>query len=303
MKKLLFFIVIVFSAHAVFAQSYIPMPADSASWRYREYDIDYVTQVIDMILFVNGTDTIAPAALGGRTYHKIFSRGRIITVPNDSIPPIVTVDATYPDTYFGAMRDSGRQVFQLTLSGEIMMYDFTAAIGDSIPAYSGKDKVIAIDSVLLGGIYHRRFLTNDSTFYVIEGVGSNRGLITDLNDGSGTVQFFCFTDTQVVVYTPDSAIECTYVYPIGYTSGTGIVNKESVDIEVSPVPAHDVLHLTTSASGAVKIVVYNSIGQAVWNGDLQHKLDIPVASWATGVYYLQCKYSGSEIINKKIIIQ
>ena len=298
MKKFLFFTLLLFSLHIGFSQVYIPMPADSAIWRYRIYNPDYVTQVFDMILFVNGTDTFA----NGKTYHKIFSRSRIYTVPIDSIPPVVSVIATYGDTYYGAMRDSGQKVFLLSGSGEQLMFDFNVAAGDSIPAFYGKDKVVTIDSILLAGNYHRRFLTNDSTYYVIEGVGSNRGLIPTLNDRGGTVQFFCYTDTPVV-YTPDSTIACTYVYPVWYESVPVIVSNEKLIIDISPVPAYDVLHITTSANEPLLVVIYNSVGQVVWSGNVLHKLDIPVLSWSKGIYYIQSKVPGSEIAMKKLLVE
>ena len=297
MKKILFFTILFFSSHIGFSQVYVPMPVDSAVWRYRIYNPDYVTQVFDMILFVKGTDTFA----NGKNYHKIFSRARIYTVPIDSIPPVVSVIATYGDTYYGAMRDSGKQVFQLSGTGEQLMFDFNAVVGDSIPAFYGKDKVVAIDSILLSGTYHRRFRTNDSTYYVIEGVGSNRGLIPTLNDGGGTVQFFCYTDTPVV-YAPDSSIACTYVYPVSYESVPPVVSNQ-LQIDVSPIPAYDVLHITTSASGPLQVEVYNSIWQVVWIGNVLHKQDIPVISWGKGIYYIQCKVPGSEIVMKKLLVE
>ncbi len=162
MKKGLFFIAFFLAACTGYSQAYIPMPADSAVWRYRNYDIDYLTQVLDNILFVNGTDTIA----NGHTYHKIMSRTMKVTVPNDSIPPIVPVTANYADIVYGGMRESGKQVFLLDLHGEELIYDYNVIVGDSIPAYNGKKKVIAIDSVLISGVYRKRYLTSLS-FYIM----------------------------------------------------------------------------------------------------------------------------------------
>ena len=133
-------------------------------------------------------------------------------------------------------------------------------------------------------------------------MGSNRGLITDLNDGSGTVQFFCFTDTPAV-YAPDSLSACTYVYPIGYGLMTSNVNNQKLQVDVSPVPAYDILHVTSSGTSELQVVVYNCIGQQVWSGGLLHKLDISVSSWVKGIYYMQCKTSGSEMITKKILVE
>jgi hypothetical protein len=72
------------------------MPADSAIWRYRIYDIDYETQVLDNILFLDGKDTIA----NGKSYHKIMSRTcRQVGGPGYN-PPYVSIDATVADFYY-----------------------------------------------------------------------------------------------------------------------------------------------------------------------------------------------------------
>jgi len=301
-KNILLFVIMVLPLCTGFAQSYIPMPSDSATWRYRFYNVDYVTQVIDCILYVNGTDTVAPAALGGRTYHKVFSRSFIQTVPNDSFPPNVSVVANYPDTYYGAIRDSGQHVYFLTLSGETELFDFSVAINDSIPAYSGKVKVIAIDSVLLDGTYHRRFLTSDSTYYSIEGVGSNRGLIPGIDAASGPAQFFCFTDSPTF-YTPDAAIACTRVYPAGYGLFTTAMPISKPEINISPNPAIDILHITTPVNKNLQLQISNCLGETVWTGNLGYELYISVASWPKGLYYVRCKGHAAETAVKKILVQ
>ena len=298
MKKGLLSLLLFVVAHTCFSQAYISMPADSAVWRYRMYNIDYIEQVMDCIMFVNGSDTL----VNGKTYHKIISRGYNRTVPYGTTPPVITAYANIPDSYYGAIRDSAKQVFLLTISGEQLIFDFNAVVGDSIPAYSGKVKVVAIDSVSLGGVYHKRFFTTDTTYYVIEGVGSNRGLIPGLNDGGGSVQFFCFSDTSVVYY-PDTSTVCTYVYPIWYTSVPGIFNNKKPEVSISPMPAFDMVHISTTAGNPVHIVIYNCIGQAVWKGDVMQQLDIQVGAWAKGMYYIQYKNPEIEMSIKKLVVE
>jgi hypothetical protein len=302
MKKFLFFTLLLFCSYIGYTQVYIPMPANSAVWRYRMYNVDYVTQVNDCIIFVNGTDTIAPIAIGGNTYNKLISRSCLRVVPNGYIPPMVDTTATIGDTYYGAIRESGKQVFQLTLSGEQLMFDYNAAVGDSIPAYSGKDRVTVIDSVLLSGVYHRRFLTNDSTYYVIEGIGSNRGLIPDINDGSGNVQFICFTYAPMT-YSPDTTVPCTYVYHVGYVSAVYNINEQDPEIKVFPVPAGDVLHITSSGNSTLNVTALNNIGQVIWTGDINKEQDIPIITWPKGMYYVEITGGITGRIIKKIIVQ
>ena len=70
MKFIYFLCIALLGGRAAKGQAYIPMPADSAVWRYRINDLDYVTQILDNIIFLTGEDTIA----FGHTYHKLMSR-------------------------------------------------------------------------------------------------------------------------------------------------------------------------------------------------------------------------------------
>ena len=278
------------------------MPADSgAAWRYRIYDVDYITHVFDILIFLNGADTTA----NGNTYHKLLSRNANSVVPNDSAPPVVSLDATFPDTYYGAIRESGKKEYSLnaTGGGETLMFDFNVSVGDSIPAYSGMVRVTGIDSIMLSGVYHKRYLTNDTTYYVIEGVGSSRGLFPDLNDGGSDIAFYCFTDS-LITYSPDPTIPCTYIYPVGYTSAAGNINNTNAGIELYPVPTNDMLHILLPGNiYGTQAIVTNILGQVVWQGVFDGKLDISVRSWPRGVYDLHLDSGSIGHITKQFAVQ
>jgi Secretion system C-terminal sorting domain len=278
------------------------MPVDSgAAWRYRIYDVDYITHIFDVLIFLNGTDTI----VGSNTYHKLLSRTANLVVPNDSFPPVVDVEATYPDTYYGAIRENSKKVYSLNDigGGETLIFNFNASIGDSIPAYNGLDRVTGIDSILLSGVYHKRYLTNDATYSVIEGVGSNRGLFPDLNDGGSDIAFYCFTDSSIT-YSPDTSIPCTYIYPLGYTSAVKNANVINQEIEIYPIPASDILHIfSVNNLCNAQVVIINMLGQIVWQGMFQNKLDIPVSTWPSGIYYFRLNYNNIGCITNEFSIK
>ena len=303
--KELFYFVLFFTSFSCFAQPYTPMPADSAIWRYRIYDIDFITQVLDNILFLNGQDTSA----NGNIYHKIISRTCRQVGSAGFDPPIVTTEASSSDIFYGGMREAGKQVYFLTSAGflvsgtpEKLIYDFNVGVGDSIPAYVGRKQVVATDSILIGGVYHKRFLTTDTAYYVIEGVGSNRGLIPDLNDGGGTVVFYCFTDTGVT-WSPDTTFPCTYIYPMGFTNAISNVNNEAPEINVYPIPANDILHIATTAHDILHVAVFNSTGQYIWSDKVTERTDIPVTAWPKGVYYMEVTNEIIGKVIKKIVIE
>lgn len=276
----------------------MPTATDSVTWRYRLFDIDYLTQVFDFILLYNGADTVA----NGNTYHQLFSRTCRQSGAVGFDPPIVPVEASFPDTYYGAVRESGKQVFLLDGTSEQMIFDFNAGVGDSIPAETGKDMVTAIDSVMLGGVYHKRYLTTDTSFYVIEGVGSNIGLIPALFDGTPDIAFFCF-NYPPVTYSPDTTIPCTYIYPVGYTASEPVINSALSAIAIYPVPATDVLHIAVPENTVLPATILNYVGQVVWSGMINEQLDISVVAWPRGFYYLRIEDAGTGFVVKKIVVE
>ena len=297
MKRCLVFICLLFSGLYVYGQAYISMPTDSgARWRYRLYDIDFTTQVLDNIIFLNGKDTVA----GGYTYHQLMSRTHVQTVPIDSVPPELAYGASYADLFYGSIRESGKKVYFFSGAVEQLIFDFSVAVGDSIPAYGGKRQVIAIDSVLLNGVYHKRYRTTDTSYYTIEGVGSNRGLIPGLNDGTGNQVFYCYTN-DTLFYSPDTAQGCTYIYPLGYGLATIDEPGSPADIKIFPVPVHDVLHVSVPVAELRDVTVYNEVGQVVWYCKVSGQASIHISTWPKGHYYMQLTGPGANEMRRFVV--
>ena len=200
-------------------------------------------------------------------------------------PPITDVVANSSDNYYGAMRESGKQIFGLNITNEELWFDFNKGVGDSIPAYGGIKVVTAIDSILLNGVMHRVQRTTDSLYYTIEGVGSSRGLIPALNDDGPDIEFHCYTRNDVL-YSPDTAITCTHIYRIGFGLLAEATKEEAQIIKVYPNPASGSVHIEISKniSGTIKIINY--LGQAVWNGNINGAADVPAGAWPQGIYFI-----------------
>ncbi|MCW3123645.1 MAG: hypothetical protein JWQ38_3137 [Flavipsychrobacter sp.] len=59
------------------------------------------------------------------------------------------------------------------------------------------------------------------------------------------------------------------------------------DIQIRPVPVHSVLRVSSGNKGALQTTVFNAIGQAIWNGEVNGELDMRVAYWARGIYLIR----------------
>lgn len=261
-----------------FGQAYIPMPSDSATWRYRMKTIDDLVFINDMLLYTNGHDT----TISGTTYHKIYSRSKNQTGTTGFNPPIVDVIASTGDVYYGGIRESGKKVYYISSGSEQLIFDFTAIVGTYIPAFLSTIRVTSIDSILISGTWHKRYNTTDSTYYVIEGVGSNRGLIPDLNDGSGSVVFHCFKN-DLTEWGPDNAIPCTYVYSIAQ-AGVSVIPVYQGEV-IYPNPAKDILHIKLPAQVTCYELV-SVIGQSFAKGEAENVISLNVSELPRGIYYI-----------------
>jgi hypothetical protein len=67
-------------------------------------------------------------------------------------------------------------------------------------------------------------------------------------------------------------------------TGVATVYDLGKEINIFPVPAGQVIHITTTGN-KLDAVVYNAMGQLIWQGNVNDKTDIDVTVWARGVYY------------------
>ncbi len=86
-------------------------------------------------------------------------------------------------------------------------------------------------------------------------------------------------------------------------SAVSNVNNFAETINVFPVPASDVLNISSTANGNVEAIVYNAIGQAVWRGTVNGKTTVAVGTWARGVYHMQVMGSEGERAVKSFVLQ
>jgi hypothetical protein len=78
----------------------------------------------------------------------------------------------------------------------------------------------------------------------------------------------------------------------------------SKNVSIYPVPAKDVLHIQSNMNGTLEVAVYNTVGQAIWKGNMQQQKDLQVNNWAKGVYYVQLIDKNSkEKMVKPVVIQ
>jgi Secretion system C-terminal sorting domain len=127
-------------------------------------------------------------------------------------------------------------------------------------------------------------------------------------DGGHTWTYYLGTfpnngSATITLPNPDSTISAARIKVKGTNNVFFNVNSidfsvvQNVDVKIFPIPADNIIHITTGANSQVDIVIYNTIGQKVWSGKVFDQLDIPVSSWSRGIYLLR----STDIENKHAV--
>ena len=327
MKKLLLFILFPAVCFSVKSQSsvYHKFSDTTASWA-----IDITTGTCmgycNSILYQMNGDTI----FNSLTYKKIYRTTYYLT--NQFMQPIqyFPLQST---TYQGALREdtiNKKVYFRIdTASADTLLYDFNLNIGDTLPptfcvienTYPDTFIVTGFDSLAINGDYHKVFLLNNTTMsygntwgtpWLIEGVGSNRGLIEDIYDffeGGPSLRCYSRNDiTYTFGYTPaptppNSSTPCEIV-PLAVNE----IDYPELLISISPNPSNGFFTIS-SQEKITSIEIYNTLGELIFSSELrtpnlptgQAGTELDLRSKPKGIYFVKVQ-CGDKVSKQKIVI-
>ena len=197
MKKLLISLFSLFLFGQLFAQNYKPFPTSNAVWNEVHYDThNGVCQHSSTYI---KTDTI----INGKTYHK-FETTKYISLLNNNNCGIGYNYYVVNNGYF--RNDSINQKIwyinpSLNVFSDTLLFDFNLQVGDTLPelffTFDYYNYYIdSIDYINYGGVLRKRLFIKDffqqgslPQTFLIEGVGSNRGLFQNLG-----LSLCCYSD-------------------------------------------------------------------------------------------------------------
>ena len=300
MKKLCLLIAAlsVISANAQ-TSVYHPFPENNATW-----NIGCDQGMCAFGGFINEEYSITMAGdttINNQVYHKLAT-------------PFVEVNLSGNCTqlhfaaYRGAIRqdESLRKVFYMppAATTDQLLYDFTLEVGDTVSGYlqgflEPADTVVAIDSVLVGDNYRKRWLINPCyEIYLIEGIGSTFGL---LEPSPG-----CMTDMDYYSMNCCS-LEGQAIYPSGLTECkliTGIANNPdfSNQVHVYPNPSKGTFTIELSQPNDYKEISIADIpGNIVFRKEIANQQTVNIDNLPVGTYILTIIDKGNRTYNKKIV--
>lgn len=298
---------------------YVPMPLDNGQWRYRfttetgymSYPVINVT-ISDYLLYGNGQDTI----INGKTYKKILERSHMQSGHKPFNFPLQHVVADNPEYTRLCVREDNKRVYFYTDYHDTLLYNFEAAVGDTIPRHYmhlsdvDKYKVYKIDTINIGGTLRKRFRASElyynyDTLTIIEGIGREDGGLM-MPSRMGNVGYYthypmfcCFTAPGITY--PDTSSSCYLVWPYGTpTSVDDAIDKKVTN--VYPNPFAEAIHIDAATAGTA--ILYNSAG--IQTGRLllkEGKNTINASAMSSGVYMLVLKDKAGQITDTRKLVK
>lgn len=205
--------------------------------------------------------------------------------------------------YGGGLRELNKVIYfyPTDSSTEYVLYNFNKQLGDTIQypytqfgSGTGIVTVVLIDSVFCNdGQYHKRqWLAGHTTAYIIEGIGSDDGLLQAPYNSHNlyTYQLNCFSNNQQLVY--GYSDDCLSSQEDNYTNSS---------LEIFPNPTSESINIRSDKL-IKKINIYNTCGSIILSenvNSLQPTIELNISS---GLYIVEL-YSNYGVIRKKLLLK
>lgn len=284
----------------------------------------------------------------GRLWHKVYAnvmQGNFIheSFGGNCDPSIVPVNSTEFIGMFSNDTINKKVYFvptwslapNFTPTNANLIFDSNKTIGDVMSVYSGADpsttiglnyQIAAIDSVLLGTKYHKRFIGtttywqnySPTTAYFIEGVGASGGVFNSsfLINLHKSSKLACFSNANytkyyVGQYTWNIAIQnspgalrdtttCFTSLPSGISKNSLI--DQSITIYPNPVKDKLTIDVENKNKEEFNFTLINSLGQVINANSktINSKIEIDTSNLPGGIYYLKVQNSLGQKVFKVV---
>jgi hypothetical protein len=284
MNKQVFVLVFTFLAVTSFSQSYRPLPANNGKWC-----IEYNNHIIPpppwwytnyWETYYDG-DTVIQSLTYKRitkTEYDIFCLSEIVNGPE----------------YIGAIRDDtiNRKVYLVPPGQEIeeLIYDFNLSVGDTLYSYlNWYDPIVIeyVDSVIVGQTYFKRLGFPYGLGSIIEGIGSETGLLEELTAFEGGSNLCALFVDSALYYPEDS---CYLMTDTCLTLNIENPHMSENFLEIFPNPAQDYFLIRTvngkNISG-LRYQIYNSAGTVVLSGSILDQVAVNISTLSPGIYLIR----------------
>ena len=273
---------ILFSLFGLKGQEYFPFPSGNANWNvFLTFSCDDNTPPDTSLLryTIHGDTTIDEIV-----YNKLCLES------GDTLDPEIFA--------VGGLREDEKKIYFIgrdfegySHDEEILLYDFTKRIGDTIRHDSDNyfyTVIHDIDSIMINSDYRKRYMVDNHWFchnpdYIVEGIGSIlNGLIGHITMvplcGYHYWEHICFRQAGQVLYLNPAYDECFPGEFFVSLRDNSIVEK----IKIYPNPFSENLNIDNIVGGmSLNVQIINCLGQSLLNKGLatgNNVLSIPFHS-------------------------
>ncbi len=279
---------------------YIPMINSGNRWNqilestFGDFAMTYVTKL--------GSDTL----INDTSYYKLLTT-------RDSLASV-----WLDNGYIREDMQNRKVYYRLGDSLEVLLYDFSAKVGDTIKTYDFNCEKSSVEiivkntnKVLLGGKLRKQMyvyvLSPNSENYRghawIEGIGDINGLLrsTEYHCPTNSIPEYllCFLQNEELIY---KLPRYTYILDCFVWFSTDVNIEQftnNSDISIYPNPVNDYLVLTSLNRTISLVEIFNVSGHKVYSQ--QHGNTIDVSSFSKGMYLLKVCDSSGQVSTFKVI--
>ncbi len=201
--------------------------------------------------------------------------------------------------------DSSKRVWGRRESSteEMLMYDFSAEVGDSVlvglvaPVYLYVDSISEIN---INQTNRKKYWLSCKTMPEysetwIEGVGSNKGICWSgsANLVGGWNRFLCMSDTGELIYSNPNYESCYLV--------TDITENNKPIINIYPNPAKGTLIIQNKENVKIKSISILDLNERILKQFDINQTRLNISGISSGIYLLKISYKNGELLEKVII--
>ena len=291
MKKLniytIFALLLMTRSVAVYAQEYVPIIQEGNVWNTLDVTVGMYNTYYNNVNWFSG-DTI----IDDVRYAKLMG----------------ITDGDAPHLFSLLREDDGKVWERLNNQREILLYDFTANVGDTIwcGPWAGEYHYNIVDSISIehiGGINRKKFwfgleygwFGTAAAEIWIEGIGSDLGL---LYSGSASIcgayyRTLCFHQNDELVWQNPNYDDCTFD-AVGENIGVKKV--------LYPNPTRGTIRI--EAENIRHVAIYNNLGEIIFETETSdNTFEYNFGDKKSGLYIIKVRMSDGKEFTEKIVVK
>jgi hypothetical protein len=307
MKTLLIGLTAFFMVTLAHGQTNVQQPfPDSAFWRVDMHCQYHNCNERYYYNYYFGGDTLLNSSL-----HIKIMRDSVV-LQGIGGPPCMLNPWAHNAGYLGALKQDSiaKKVFLVlpNTTTDTLIYDYNLVVGDTIKGLlaNGYTMIVSsIDSIWIGNQYRRKWnftAPNEGPGYIIQGIGSDNGLIESLNSsGFCFSSLICVIDSAMSLFT--STVSSTYGCQLIQAGLDELKNRKTIYFYPNPFSSSTTLRTDKFLENAL-LTFYNSFGQAVNQMDklAGQTIIFQRDNLSSGLYFIRLTQDSKIIATDKLVI-